>query len=225
MSELLKLENVSFIIEEKKILDDISLSFSRNERTSIQGKSGSGKSTLLKIMAAIHPLSQGSIYLEGKNMRDIHYTDYRKNISYVYQTPQLFGETVEDNLSFPSAIRDEAFDADKARSYLDDLGLDYVSFSQDINSLSGGEKQRVSLIRHFMYPPKMLLLDEVTASLDEESSDKIWEWILNQADRHDISLVWVSHKSEEQEMATRNIVIDQGRLVENGGMHDVEYND
>lgn len=225
MTELLKLENVSFIIEEKKILDAISLSFSRNERTSIQGKSGSGKSTLLKVMAAIHPLSQGTIYLEGKNMKDIHYTDYRKSISYVYQTPQLFGETVQDNLSFPSAIRGETFDAEMAESYLDDLGLDYVSFSQDINSLSGGEKQRVSLIRHFMYPPKMLLLDEVTASLDEGSSDKIWEWILNQADHHDISLVWVSHKSEEQEMATRNIVIDQGRLVENGGMHDVEYND
>lgn len=215
MSELLELKNIYFTIGEKDILNNISLSFSKNERTSIQGKSGSGKSSLLKIMAAIHPISQGSIYLEGKNMKDIDYTDYRKSISYVYQTPQLFGETVEDNLSFPSSIREEAFNAEMAQNYLRDLGLDYVSFSQDINSLSGGEKQRVSLIRHFMYPPKMLLLDEVTASLDEQSSDRIWEWILGQAEKHGISLVWVSHKSEEQAMATRNIVIDQGQLVEN----------
>lgn len=215
MSELLELKNIYFTIGEKDILNNISLSFSKNERTSIQGKSGSGKSSLLKIMAAIHPISQGSIYLEGKNMKDIDYTDYRKSISYVYQTPQLFGETVEDNLSFPSSIREEAFNAEMAQRYLRDLGLDYISFSQDINSLSGGEKQRVSLIRHFMYPPKMLLLDEVTASLDEQSSDRIWEWILGQAEKHGISLVWVSHKSEEQAMATRNIVIDQGQLVEN----------
>lgn len=215
MSELLELKNIYFTIGEKDILNNISLSFSKNERTSIQGKSGSGKSSLLKIMAAIHSISQGSIYLEGKNMKDIDYTDYRKSISYVYQTPQLFGETVEDNLSFPSSIREEAFNAEMAQRYLRDLGLDYISFSQDINSLSGGEKQRVSLIRHFMYPPKMLLLDEVTASLDEQSSDRIWEWILGQAEKHGISLVWVSHKSEEQAMATRNIVIDQGQLVEN----------
>ncbi|MDO5456821.1 MAG: ATP-binding cassette domain-containing protein [Atopococcus tabaci] len=221
MSELLTLNNIYFTIEEKNILNNISLHFSNHERTSIQGKSGSGKSTLLKIMAAIHPISQGSIYLKGKNMKDIDYTDYRKSVSYVYQTPHLFGETVQDNLSFPSSIRDEVFNMEKAQSYLSDLGLDYLSFSQDINSLSGGEKQRVSLIRHLMYPPEMLLLDEVTASLDEESSEKIWQWILAQADRHDISLVWVSHKSEEQEMATRHIVIDQGRLVENGEIDHV----
>lgn len=215
MSELLKLKNIYFTIEEKDILNNISLNFSHNERTSIQGKSGSGKSTLLKIMAAILPISQGSIYLEEKNMKDIDYTDYRKSVSYVYQMPQLFGETVEDNLSFPSYIRNEAFNMEMAQSYLNDLGLDYISLSQDINSLSGGEKQRVSLIRHFMYPPKMLLLDEVTASLDEKSSEKIWEWILDQADQHGISLVWVSHKSGEQAMATRNIVIEQGQLVEN----------
>lgn len=221
MSELLKLKNIYFTIGEKNILNNISLNFSNNERTSIQGKSGSGKSSLLKIMAAIHPISQGSIYLEEKNMKDIDYTDYRKSVSYVYQTPQLFGETVEDNLSFPSYIRDEVFNAEMAQSYLNELELDYISFSQGINSLSGGEKQRVSLIRHFMYPPKMLLLDEVTASLDEKSSKKIWEWILDQADQYGISLVWVSHKSEEQAMATRNIVINQGQLIENGEVYHV----
>lgn len=212
MTELLRLEDVSFTVSDQPILDGISLTIESNERTSLSGASGSGKSTLLKAMAAIIPLTEGKIYFEGQDIRGIDYTDYRKQVSYVYQNPQLFGETVKDNLNFPFAIRGQEFDLALAEAYLEDVGLEYIGLSKDINSLSGGEKQRLSLIRHFIYPPKILLLDEITASLDEESSEKIWQWIFDQADEHQISLVWISHKPHEQEMAERQIIISQGQV-------------
>lgn len=213
MSTILSLNHVAFTVEGQDILTDISVNFTDHERTSVEGGSGSGKSTLLKLMAGLNPSSQGSIEYKGQDIHSYEYYKYRQQVSYVYQTPSLFGETVEDNLAFPSQIRKDSFNTKKARAFMDALGLEDMPFDKEVNALSGGEKQRVSLIRHFMYPPQLLLLDEITASLDEKASKNIWSWIFDQADQHQISLVWISHKTDEQDLAERNIFIEDGQIM------------
>lgn len=210
--ELIKIENLSLEISKQKILDDINFSIHKGQFTSINGPSGSGKSTILRILARLTKESSGNIYFEDKDMYQYEYTDYRKEVSYVIQNPQLFGETIRDNLSFPAKVRNQEFDENRAKSLLDRLGLGHMNLDKSVDSLSGGEKQRIGLIRNLMYPPKVLLLDEVTSSLDDDSSELVWDFLFEEAKKFDITLVWVSHDEHEQNMAKQKIYLRKGEM-------------
>ncbi|WP_282926551.1 ABC transporter ATP-binding protein [Helcococcus kunzii] len=211
--ELIKIENLSLEVPKQKILDDISFSIHKGQFTSINGPSGSGKSTILRILARLTKESSGNIYFEDKDMYQYEYTDYRKEVSYVIQNPQLFGETIRDNLSFPAKVRNQEFDENRAKSLLDRLGLGHMNLDKSVDSLSGGEKQRIGLIRNLMYPPKVLLLDEVTSSLDDDSSELVWDFLFEEAKKSDITLVWVSHDEHEQNMAEQKIYLKKGKMA------------
>ncbi|MFZ1254140.1 MAG: ATP-binding cassette domain-containing protein, partial [Trichococcus flocculiformis] len=171
---LLEMEHLSFVSDGKVILDDISYSLEEGEFLSITGPSGSGKSTLLKIIATILSRTEGEIRYQGKSLDEYEPTEYRKEVSYTFQTPVLFGKTVRDNLAFPYEIRKKEFDEKKAVAYLESVGLPKEYLNKEINTLSGGEKQRVALIRNVLFQPKILLLDEVTSALDEANRQIIW---------------------------------------------------
>lgn len=211
--ELIKIENLSLEVPKQKILDDISFSIHKGQFTSINGPSGSGKSTILRLLARLTKESSGNIYFEDKDMYQYEYTDYRKEVSYVIQNPQLFGETIRDNLSFPAKMRNQEFDENRAKSLLDRLGLGHMNLDKSVDSLSGGEKQRIGLIRNLMYPPKVLLLDEVTSSLDDDSSELVWDFLFEEAKKSDITLVWVSHDEHEQNMAEQKIYLKKGKMA------------
>lgn len=211
--ELIKIENLSLEVPKQKILDDINFSIHKGQFTSINGPSGSGKSTILRILARLTKESSGNIYFEDKDMYQYEYTDYRKEVSYVIQNPQLFGETIRDNLSFPAKVRNQEFDENRAKSLLDRLGLGHMNLDKSVDSLSGGEKQRIGLIRNLMYPPKVLLLDEVTSSLDDNSSELVWDFLFEEAKKSDITLVWVSHDEHEQNMAEQKIYLKKGKMA------------
>ncbi|MGX7072129.1 ABC transporter ATP-binding protein [Helcococcus kunzii] len=211
--ELIKIENLSLEVPKQKILDDINFSIHKGQFTSINGPSGSGKSTILRILARLTKESSGNIYFEDKDMYQYEYTDYRKEVSYVIQNPQLFGETIRDNLSFPAKVRNQEFDENRAKSLLDRLGLGHMNLDKSVYSLSGGEKQRIGLIRNLMYPPKVLLLDEVTSSLDDDSSELVWDFLFEEAKKSEITLVWVSHDEHEQNMAEQKIYLKKGKMA------------
>ncbi|EHR35518.1 hypothetical protein HMPREF9709_00470 [Helcococcus kunzii ATCC 51366] len=211
--ELIKIENLSLEVPKQKILDDINFSIHKGQFTSINGPSSSGKSTILRILARLTKESSGNIYFEDKDMYQYEYTDYRKEVSYVIQNPQLFGETIRDNLSFPAKVRNQEFDENRAKSLLDRLGLGHMNLDKSVDSLSGGEKQRIGLIRNLMYPPKVLLLDEVTSSLDDDSSELVWDFLFEEAKKSEITLVWVSHDEHEQNMAEQKIYLKKGKMA------------
>lgn len=211
--ELIKIENLSLEVPKQKILDDINFSIHKGQFTSINGPSGSGKSTILRILVRLTKESSGNIYFEDKDMYQYEYTDYRKEVSYVIQNPQLFGETIRDNLSFPAKVRNQEFDENRAKSLLDRLGLGHMNLDKSVDSLSGGEKQRIGLIRNLMYPPKVLLLDEVTSSLDDDSSELVWDFLFEEAKKSEITLVWVSHDEHEQNMAEQKIYLKKGKMA------------
>lgn len=207
------MKQLTFEAQGKKILDSINYTVNEGEFISIMGPSGSGKSTLLKIISSIITKTSGEIYYNDKPLEEYDQSDYRKEVSYCFQSPVLFGKTVKDNLSFPYEIRDEEFDNEKAIQFLEEVGLPEDYLNKTINTLSGGEKQRVAIIRNVMYQPKILLLDEITSALDTANRDIIWSWLSKMKKRTSMTVLMVSHDEKEMVLADKSIKIIDGKLV------------
>lgn len=212
MNSILEVKHLSFSVGEKEILKDISFKIQKGDFLTIKGPSGSGKSTLLKLLAAIMNPSTGEIIYKGKPLSEYEITDYRKEVSYSFQNAALFGTTVADNLMFPYEIRNEPFDRDRAIALLDKVMLSEQYLDQKITELSGGEKQRVALIRNVLFTPEVLLLDEVTSALDAENRKVISEAILRLNRENKITVLWVTHNTDEINDAAKTIEMKAGRL-------------
>lgn len=210
--KLLELKNITFSANNQRIIDDISLDVEHGDFISIVGPSGSGKSTLLKIIADLLPPDRGELRFRGKPYTDYPPTGLRQQIMMCFQTPYLFGETVVENLDFPFQVRHEKPDRAKMIRLLKDFQLDESFLEKDVTTLSGGEKQRIALIRSLMFDPDILLLDEVTASLDVENTE-----IVEQAmrDRHEqgTTILMITHNpAQSRRNANRLIEITDGRI-------------
>ena len=212
MESILEVKHLSFSVGEKEILKDISFKIQKGDFITIKGPSGSGKSTLLKLLAAIMNPSAGEIIYKGKPLSEYEITDYRKEVSYSFQNAALFGTTVADNLMFPYEIRNEPFDRDRAIALLDKVMLSEQYLDQKITELSGGEKQRVALIRNVLFTPEVLLLDEVTSALDAENRKVISDAILRLNRENNITVLWVTHNTDEINDAAKTIEMKAGRL-------------
>ncbi len=212
MNSILEVKHLSFSVGEKEILKDISFKIQKGDFLTIKGPSGSGKSTLLKLLAAIMNPSTGEIIYKGKPLSEYEITDYRKEVSYSFQNAALFGTTVADNLMFPYEIRNEPFDRDRAIALLDKVMLSEQYLDQKITELSGGEKQRVALIRNVLFTPEVLLLDEVTSALDAENRKVISDAILRLNRENKITVLWVTHNTDEINDAAKTIEMKEGRL-------------
>ncbi|MEY0764166.1 MULTISPECIES: iron efflux ABC transporter ATP-binding subunit FetA [Providencia] len=202
---LLQLNNIGYSIEQKTILDNVQINLQAGDFKLITGPSGCGKSTLLKIVASLISPTQGTIKFQGKDITTILPETYRQQVSYCTQTPTLFGQTVYDNLVFPYQIRKLPFNKDKVISDLQLFSLHASILEKGINELSGGEKQRVSLIRNLQFLPQVLLLDEITSALDEENKIKVNEFIHHLASDKKIGVLWVTH--DQDEIAHTNEII------------------
>lgn len=196
-SAILQLKQVSFHIGEKTVLDNINLSVAPGEFKLITGPSGCGKSTLLKIIASLLSPSSGQILFSGQDINSLTPEAYRQQVSYCAQTPALFGDTVYDNLIFPWQIRNQQPEPDRFLAQLSRFGLTEDTLSKSINELSGGEKQRVSLIRNLQFLPKVLLLDEITSALDEQNKNNVNDIIHHYVREQNVAVLWVTHDQDE----------------------------
>ncbi|MEG7502402.1 iron ABC transporter ATP-binding protein FetA, partial [Providencia stuartii] len=194
---LLQLENIGYVIDNKTILDKVQFDLSAGEFKLITGPSGCGKSTLLKIISSLLSPTSGQIIFNGNDYSTIPPEEYRQQVSYCTQTPSLFGATVYDNLFFPYQIRKLPFNKDKIYKDLGYFSLPDSILEKGINELSGGEKQRISLIRNLQFLPKILLLDEITSALDEANKVKVNELIHQLATQQNIAILWVTHDQDE----------------------------
>ncbi|AWS51349.1 MULTISPECIES: iron efflux ABC transporter ATP-binding subunit FetA [Providencia] len=202
---LLQLNNIGYSIEEKTILDNVQINLQAGDFKLITGPSGCGKSTLLKIIASLISPTQGTIQFQGKDINTISPETYRQQVSYCTQTPTLFGQTVYDNLVFPYQIRKLPLNKEKVISDLHQFSLHESILDKGINELSGGEKQRISLIRNLQFLPQVLLLDEITSALDEENKIIVNEFIHHLTSDKKIGVLWVTH--DQDEIAHTNEVI------------------
>lgn len=196
-SDILQIRDVGFTVGENTILKNVNFCLSPGEFKLITGPSGCGKSTLLKIVASLLNSTEGTIIFEGKNIATLSPESYRQQVSYCVQTPTLFGDTVYDNLIFPWQIRSKNPEPDKFIADLARFGLPQDTLTKSINTLSGGEKQRVSLIRNLQFLPKVLLLDEITSALDDANKRNVNDIIHRYAREQNIAVLWVTHDSNE----------------------------
>ena len=210
--KIFELDNLGLVSPEKMILEGISLSIKEGEHLTITGPSGSGKSSLLKLLAALVSPSSGLIFYQGQDLGDLDPVAYRREVSYCFQQPVLFGQTVRDNVAFPFEIRQIPFDQERVLTALARLDLGPEFLDKPIKDLSGGEKQRVALVRNLLFEPKVLLLDEVSSGLDEKTKILL-RTFLKDLHQEGVTLIEVTHDQQEIEAAERLVTIVGGRLA------------
>ncbi|EEJ71134.1 ABC transporter ATP-binding protein [Lactobacillus ultunensis] len=209
---ILSLKNVSYHVKNKNIISNLSLDIAENEFLTITGPSGSGKSTILKLLANLISPTEGIIEFRNKDINQYLPTEYRRKVSYCFQQPLLFGEKVVDNLRFPFRIRKQKFDQDKAVRALKAVDLTPDFLNKNITELSGGEKQRVALIRNILFKPDVLLLDEITTGLDDDSKE-IVHTLIKEVHQNKTTIIQVTHDNDEIEHAGKIIKIVEGKLT------------
>lgn len=209
---ILSLTDISYQVEQRQILNKVNLEVQAGDFLTLTGPSGGGKSTLLKIIASLISPSEGEIIFEGQNQRDYEITTYRQLVSYCFQQPSLFGQTVADNLQFPFVIRNEASSQVQIEQALTKVNLPTSYLNKNITELSGGEKQRVALLRNTMFLPKILLLDEVTVGLDARSIEIVHQFIKQLWREAGLTIIQITHNQAELSQAAKVLWLEEGSL-------------
>lgn len=210
--EQIVFQNISYRVDDKQILDDISLKIDKGEIVTIAGPSGSGKSTLVRILASLITPTAGKIIYAGKDIEEEEPISYRRRVSYAMQQPTLFGKTVRENLEFPYQIRQQAFDENRALIALRTVGLSEDYLQREVNNLSGGEKQRVALLRNILILPETLIMDEVTAGLDGDNRMIIYQ-LIEKLNQQGVTIIIVTHDEQEIAQAKRLVEIKNGKIM------------
>jgi putative ABC transport system ATP-binding protein len=209
---LLELKNICYIKEEKTILDGISFQVDKGDFISIVGASGSGKSTMLKLISHLISPTSGEILYRERDMMSYDPVLLRREIRYCVQSGGLFGRTVEDNLAFPYEVRGLGMDRDAVLSMLAKFGLASEALKEENKNLSGGEKQRVALVRTLLLKPEVVLLDEVTSALDIENA-RIVEEIIRELNESGTTILWITHSPEQsRRLANKLMTVENGQI-------------
>ena len=217
------LEHVDFSYDRKKILDDVSLTIPEKTTVAIVGPSGSGKTTLCNLMARFWDVQGGRVTLGGRDVKDYSYDSLIRNFSFVFQRTYLFSDTIANNIRFgkPDASLDEVIAAAKKARCHDFItalpdGYDTV-IGEGGASISGGERQRITIARAFMKDAPIIVLDEATANVDPENEKDLVEAIGELT--HDKTVIMIAHRLKTVRSADRIFVVDGGKIVQRG-THD-----
>ena len=221
--------DVSFGYTGKNVLNHISFSMKKGEMTALVGPSGSGKSTIASLLARFWDIKEGTIKLNGKDIKNISLGSLMDQISMVFQRVYLFKDTIYNNIAMgrPDATREEVVEAaKKARCY--DLirslpeGFDTV-IGEGGASLSGGEKQRISIARCILKDSPIVILDEATASVDADNERAIQEAISELCKNK--TLLVIAHRLKTIKDADQILVISDGRIIERGNHNQLMEKD
>ncbi|MCU6708140.1 ABC transporter transmembrane domain-containing protein [Paenibacillus sp. J5C_2022] len=202
------------------VLKDIQLDIQAGEMIGLVGHSGSGKSTLINLISRFYDVNEGSITIDGQDLRSIKGEDLRAQIGVVLQETFLFKGTIKENIRYakPDATENEIVEAARianAHGFIMKLPDAYDTLLEENgNNLSGGERQRLAIARAIMNDPRILILDEATASLDIETESAIQE-ALQRVTRNRTTIA-IAHRLSTLRHADRLIVLEKGRIAEHG---------
>ncbi|MBB5225398.1 ABC transporter ATP-binding protein [Treponema ruminis] len=219
----LSASNISFAYDKKKIIDGVSLTIPEKSTTAIVGPSGGGKTTLCHLLARFWDVDSGEVTLAGKNIRDYDMDNLMVNFSFVFQNVYLFHDTIANNIRFgePDAPMEKVIEAAKkacCHEFISALpnGYDTV-IGEGGASLSGGEKQRISIARAIMKDAPIIILDEATANVDPENERDLMEAVRELT--REKTVIMIAHRLKTVRNADQIIVIDKGKIAEQG-KHD-----
>lgn len=201
VSPLLDVQDVAFSVGDRQLLKPVSLQLYQGDCVLLTGPSGSGKSTFLKILASLITPTSGQLFFRNSDITTLRAEAYRQQVSYCFQTPQLFGQTVYDNLALPWQVRRQKPQRDKLVAALESVNLSPDMLNKPVEQLSGGEKQRVGLLRNLQFMPEVLLLDEVTSALDEENRLSVLSLINRISAEEKVAVVRISHDVNDIQQA------------------------
>ncbi len=214
------LREVGFRYGNRAVNRGVNLEIKAGEMIGLVGHSGSGKSTLVNLICRFYDVAEGAILLDGVDIRNYAVSDYRRNIGLVLQEPFLFFGTIAENIAYgkPEATRAEIMKAARAahaHDFILRLPQGYDSMvGERGQGLSGGERQRISIARALLIDPRILILDEATASVDSETEKEIQKALDNLvAGRTTIA---IAHRLSTLQRANRLVVMDRGKVVEEG---------
>lgn len=213
-------KNVRFAYEKQCVLDDVSFEIPEKTMTAIVGPSGSGKTTLCNLIARFWDVDGGQVSIGGHDVRDYTLDALMSNVSMVFQKVYLFEDTIENNIRFgkPDATHEEVVDAAK-KACCDDFiaalpqGYDTL-VGEGGASLSGGEKQRISIARAMLKDAPIVIFDEATANVDPENENRLQAAI--EALTKDRTIIIIAHRLKTVRNADQILVLDNGRVVQQG---------
>ena len=216
----IELKNVTFAYENRTIINGVDLKIPECTTTAIVGPSGGGKTTLTNLMARFWDVQSGEVFLGGKNVKDYSFDSLMRNFSFVFQRVYLFEDTIANNIRFgePDAPIEKVIEAAKKARCHDFImslpdGYDTV-IGEGGASLSGGEKQRISIARAIMKDSPVIILDEATANVDPENEAELTKAIEELTKEK--TIIMIAHRLKTVEHADQIIVIDGGRIVQQG---------
>lgn len=215
-------KNVSFTYDDTNItaLKNINLSVEAGETIAILGNTGSGKSTLIELISRLYDVSEGTIYIDEKPLKEINLNDIRAQIGFVPQDPFLFSDTIENNIKFgkEDAQKKEIIEAAKnavVHSNIIEFANGYKTILGERGvTLSGGQKQRVSIARAIIKDPKILIFDDCLSAVDTETEEKILS-NLKKVSKNKTTFI-ISHRVSSAKNADKIIILDNGEITQQG---------
>lgn len=218
---VLRTEHLSRKVEDKVLVDDVSLEVFSGDVIAIVGPSGAGKSSFLRLLNRLDEPTAGTVYLHGQDYRTIPPRELRRRMGMVLQAPYLFPGTVRENLCFGPLQWGEEIPEDRVEMLLSRVGLSGYG-PREVRNLSGGEAQRVSLARTLANSPEVLLLDEPTSSLDPAAERGVEELLVQIIREEHLTCLMVTHDMEQAaRLAERALLMKSGRLVKSGTVTEV----
>ena len=213
-------DNVDFSYADRKILDHVSFTIPAGTTTAIVGPSGSGKTTMCNLIARFWDVDAGRITVGGKDVRDFKLDSLMKNISMVFQNVYLFSDSIENNIKFgcPDATHEQVIQATKkacCHEFISALPDGYDTLiGEGGGTLSGGEKQRISIARAILKNAPIIILDEATSSVDPENEEELQRAIAELT--HDKTIIMIAHRLKTVRGADQILVLDDSHIVQSG---------
>ena len=221
----IEFKDVSFAYDEKTILNYISCEMKKNTITAIVGPSGSGKTTFCNLIARFWDVSAGEILMDGKNIKEYTLPHLMSHIAMVFQNVYLFEDTIENNIKFgvPSATREEVIEAAKkamCHDFIEALPNGYDTLiGEGGATLSGGEKQRISIARAMLKDAPIVIFDEATANIDPENEDKLKSAIEELTKNK--TIIMIAHRLSTIRNANQILVLNNGKIEQRGNHEEL----
>lgn len=216
----IEFKNVSFSYDSRKILDNISLKIAQNTTVAIVGPSGGGKSTLCNLIARFWDVNKGEVLVGGYNVKEYTCESLLNNISMVFQNVYLFQDTILNNIKFgrPEATMEQVIEAAKkacCHDFISGLPEGYNTvIGEGGSSLSGGEKQRISIARAILKDAPIIILDEATSSVDPENEKQLQKAI-EELTRYK-TVIMIAHRLSTVKNADEIFVLSNGHIIQQG---------
>lgn len=213
----IQFEHVNYSNRETPILKDITGSFPKGKITTLVGPSGAGKTTLFRLCNRLISPNSGKIYINDTNIDQYNPIELRQNVGLALQSAAMIRGSVMKNLALPLTLKGSQLSEEAANELMQDVGLGEEFLNRNVKDLSGGQRQKVSIARTLVNKPKILLLDEITSSLDRVSQQDIETLIVRINQKYGTTIIWITHNLKQAiTIGEYSWVMIEGEVIESG---------